>query len=487
MRLSSQIAVVLGGRGFNSLINLLFVPYLARALPLADYGSYGQVIMATDFVKGMFAIGLAKIITVHLAKYKSNSGQVLGSNLFLGLCSGIIAVVVLYLSTDLIANKFENPDLTGYLRIYIWSILFSILLDSIQTSLVFFGKIKQSVSVLVVGNLFKIAFLVLAIQVFHSMNLIFVGLLLAAILQFLLAAFYLPRHKLKVNFEWVKEQFRDGLPLGFSTIAIILATTVDSFMISVFKGTESYAIYRNGIIKIPFLDSIYHSVSLVVMPALATMYFDKQKKQIVALKRRIISQSAALMYPPLIFILVFHQPLIVTYLSEKYAESAFIFFLFNIIMFWQINFYQDLSLIAQKTKYIFGTFFLGFLINVVLNYLLIPQFGLIGAVSSTLVVSVVVSTLLFTKTMQLLECKFTDLVDLKKLFKTFIIPSGIMALVYGIYNFVPNLIFLLFIGGIGVLVSYFIYLKNDLFEKEIIIHLLNKIPFLGSRLLRFIK
>lgn len=487
MRLASQISIVLAGRGINTLVNLLFVPYLARALPLADYGTYGQTFLVVDFFKVIFAVGLAQIITVHLAKYKNKSGEVLGSNLFLGFLSGLLATALLYISADWIAVWFKNDMLAPYLRIYVWSIVFSILFESINSTLIFFGKVKQSVQVLVIGNLFKITFLVVAIQVYQSMTLVFIGLFLATILQALMGAFYLPRQKLKVAFTWLKEQLNDGLPMGLSAMATILAVTIDSFMVSALMGTESYAIYRNGIIQIPFLDAVYHSVAIVVMPTLAGMFFNRQKKEIVALKKRIIVQSAALIYPPLIFILVFHYPLIVTYLSEKYVDSALIFFWFNIIFFWRINYYQDLPLIAQKTIYIFASFFIGFLVNVSLNYLLIPKIGLLGAVASTVFTSVVVSGLLFAKTIQLLESSFSELVEWKKLLKILIIPSLLMIVPWGIYQVIPNLILLILVGGLTILASYFAYLKLNFLEKEIASRFFNKIPVLGKRLVSFIE
>lgn len=487
MRLAPQIALVMAGRGLNSLISLLFVPYLARALPLTDYGTYGQVLMVTDFFKALFALGLAQIITVHLAKYPKEEGKVLGSNLFLGLLSGCVAIALLFVSANWIGQWFDNEALAPYLQLYVWSIVLAIVFESINATLIFFGKIKESVLIIVLGNFLKIVLLVVAIQVYGSMSLIFWGLMAAILFQVLLGALFLPNKQLSLVKEWVQEQFQDGFPLGLSSVANVVALTVDSFMVSIFLGTSAYAVYRNGVIQIPFLDTIYHSVALVVMPALTTLFFNKKKKEIISLKKRIIVQSAGLMYPPLIFILVFHYPLIVTYLSEKYVESALIFFMFNLGLFWRINYYQDLPLIAQKTGYILKVFLLGLVVNIGLNYLLIPQLGLLGAVSSTLVVSMLVCILLFRKTIELLDTRFSDLVEWRKLIKIALIPSCIMLVVYGIYLLIPNLILLLVMGGCSVLFSYFLFLKLNLLEKEIAQHFFNKIPVLGKWLIRLIE
>ncbi len=484
MALAPKIAIVLAGRGLNTLVSLLFVPYLSRALLIDDYGTYGQTLFVTDFFKFIFSLGLAQIITVHFAKFRERPGQVLGSNLALGILSSLVAIALLSVFATPIAVWFENDALSPYLQLYMWSILLAVIFESINATLIYFDKIPQSVFALVIGNLFKVLFLVIAVQVYQSMTLIFCGLMAASLIQLLIAVLFLPKLKWSFSLDWLKAQFKDGLPVGLSGGASVLAATADSFMVSIMMGTSAYAVYRNGIIAVPFLDAIYYSVAMVIMPMLSKLYFDQNKKQIVQLKRRIITQSAALIYPPLIFILVFHYPLIVTYLSEKYVESAQIFFLFNLILFLRINYYQDLPLMAQKTGYILSTFLIGIILNIGLNYLLIPIYGLVGAVSATLLSTLLIMVLLFRKTITLLDTSFTALVDWKGILVVFLIPTVIMSTLWALYQFVPNLLLAIVAGGCGVLLSYFIYLRTGILEQHILLQLTSKLPFIGGFLKR---
>lgn len=487
MRFASQIALVLMGRGINTLVGLLFLPYLARAMDKSIYGTYGQTLMVTDLFKVIFALGLAKIITIHLAKYPDKHSNILGSNLILGLCGGLLAVATLWFTAPFIAAWFENPILTPYLQLYLWGVLLTIVFETINTTLIYFGKIRQSVFVLVSGNLIRVFLVVLAVQLYDSLYLVFCGMLAASILQIFMGYYFLPIKKWTATLSDIKEQIKDGIPLGLSATAAVLANIVDGFMVSIFLGTTAYATYRNGVFPLPFLSSVYQSIALVMMPALAALFFKKEFKQIISLKRRIITQAAALTYPVVIFLLVFHKPIIVTYLSEKYAASAIIFFIYNIALFWRINYYQDVALIAQKTKFIFLSFLLSFGVNVGLNCLLIPQMGIMGAALSTLVMSVIISSLLFSKTISLLDSSFSELVDWKKILKIAFIPLLFMPFLWMIHSYYPNIILLAILGGISILMCYFWYLKKDLLEQKVAFHFLKKIPIVGERLIVFFK
>lgn len=485
MSYTPKIATVLLGRGVNTIINLLFVPYLSRALPMTDYGTYGQTLLVVDFFKMLFALGLANVLIIHLAKYEDQHGKVLGSNLALGLLGGLLAIGLLYICADAIALNFENPQLTTYLRLYIWSVPFAILFDSLNTGLVYYDKIKQSVWILVIGNLLKVLLLVWAVQVMQSLTWVMAALLIATLVQVVLAWLAMPKKKigkLGIHIERFKEQFKDGLPLGLSSMASILLNTVDGFMVSAMSSIEDYAIFRNGAIQIPFLDMLSYSIATILMPALAKLFQQNDKKQIIHLKKRIITQSAAILYPPVVFILFFYYPLIVAYLSPKYVDSAIVFLIFNLVMFLRINFYQDIPLVAQKNYFIFTTFIIGFLVNICLNWFLIPIYGNIGAAVSTLLSTTLTAALLFTKGLQILDSRFTEMVDLKKLFQILLISVTPAFLFWAIYQQFQSLPLIFVFGAIQVGICYFLMLKWQLLETNIALNLTKKFPFIGQKL-----
>ena len=58
-----KIGILTFGQGINIFINILFMPYMARALSYELYGTYGQVLFIVSFLAGLLNFGLPQIIT----------------------------------------------------------------------------------------------------------------------------------------------------------------------------------------------------------------------------------------------------------------------------------------------------------------------------------------------------------------------------------------------------------------------------------------
>ncbi len=474
------------GRGVNSIVSLLFIPYLSRALPKAEYGTYGQTLLATDFFKFLFAIGLAKIILVYFANHEKEQSSIFGSNILAAIIFGTMASIGFILMAPLIADFLSNPELTKYIRIFGFSILISIVFDSLNATLIYFDRIKESVITLITGNMVKIGLLIIAIQVYGSMDLVFYGLLVAISLQAVMAAFYIPKEiRTKISFksEHFRDQIKEGIPLGLGSLIAILMITIDGVMVSKLLSVEDYAVYRNGSIQIPFLASIYTSISTIILPILARLYAQKEKKQIAVLKKRVISNTAAILYPPLLFVLFFHQPLIETYLSSKYAESAIVFCVYNLIIFFQIHHFQEIPIIARETRTIFISFLIGFFVNFGLNLWLIPIIGVLGGAIGTVAAVSVVAAILTGKTLSILDIRFQDFFDVKKILMVLFSTIFAMGLFYLIYPLNWGIVPMLILGGMIVLLCYSFFIKSNILEKHIVEQLLTKIPIFGKRLI----
>ena len=62
MSIIKKIGILSLGQGINILVNISFLPYMARVLNYSDYGSYGQAILIVSFVGAVMTAGLPKIL-----------------------------------------------------------------------------------------------------------------------------------------------------------------------------------------------------------------------------------------------------------------------------------------------------------------------------------------------------------------------------------------------------------------------------------------
>ena len=59
----------------------------------------------------------------------------------------------------------------------------------------------------------------------------------------------------------IKEQFSYALPLGLSSIVLLLFTHTDKYIITHYRGSSAFAIYSVGAFQVPFVNIIRGSVT----------------------------------------------------------------------------------------------------------------------------------------------------------------------------------------------------------------------------------
>ena len=250
---------------------------------------------------------------------------------------------------------------------------------------------------------------------------------------------------------------------------------VDGLMVSRYLGVEPYAIYRNGAFEVPLISSISNSINAVILPEISKFYNSKFYEKIVKLKREVVKNSVALIYPILIFLLFNAQDFIVIYLGEAYRDSAIIFAIFNLTLFVRIYDYQDILMAARKTKMILQHNLLVFALNIILNIVLIQEFGIIGAAAATVICLFLISALLLHRNMKAIKVKMFELFDLKRILQVCLLSLSTVVIIYFLLMKVNDGILRL---GLSMLfyfpIVYFLLYRFKFVSKEVVDGLLKR-------------
>jgi O-antigen/teichoic acid export membrane protein len=438
----------------------------------------------------MFACGLAKIIYTFYSDEKHNKLKVFNSNIFTSILLGVLACLMFYPFIDVISNFFANPSLSKYLRIYLFSIPFSIFYLSLDSTLIFFEKIKVSAKILVYSNILKIGLIFFSLQFFNSLTLVFFSLLFIPVFQCFIALINI-KPILKISYKFcdfnlIKKQLIFGFPLGVTAIIGVVYKSTDSIMISNLLSVSDYAIYRNGAFEIPFLATLYSSIGAIVLPSISKLFHKKKFHDILVLKRRIISNTFAIIFPMVLFISYFSKDLITTYLSAKYVESAAIFTIFSLLLLVRINDYEDILIVAKKGRFILYIYLVAFFINLLMNYILIMKIGALGAAISTVLTMFFISIFSINISSKIIGYSFKDFFNFSKIFKSAIIfiTSFICFLLIDKYLFTDISIIIKFCVYLNL--TLFLTIRFRLIEINIIKSVLTSIPFFGIYLLRIL-
>jgi len=474
MSIIKKIGILSLGQGINILVNILFLPYMARVLDYSDYGSYGQVILIVSFVGAVLTFGLPKILYVYLYERDRNEKSVLTSNLLAAFILGGIGTLFLLCTSSYFSTWLDNVALESLIVIYAVSLLFSIPYQSINSYFIFTNRVKTSVALIVFTNLIKVVLVVMAIQFYSSVYLALAGILASQLLQFLLGV-YLIRKSIdfKLNRSLIFDQVKKGFPLGLTGLLGTAILYTDGLMVSRFNGVESYAIYRNGAIEVPFIASIYGAISTIVLPEITKLYSKRDFKEIINLKKKVIMNTMMLTYPILIFLIFNSSDLIVAYLGSKYEASSIIFLVFNFTLLVRINDYGDILIAANKGRTMLYFYLIALSVNIILNYFLIQWIGGVGAAISTVFSVFLLAFLQLNKSLSIIKSKITELIIFKN-FALLTLSSLILAFSINFvvsYFFESQLKLIVFFLTFFPIIYIFLF-KKGLFSREIIYRLL---------------
>lgn len=482
----SKFLALFLGQGFNTVINFLFLPYLARAMSMVEYGTYGQSLLVVDTLQLLFAAGLGKVLFAFYAEQKNRPEDIILNNVLASFFLGSIAFIFIFLSAEYVGELFKNEQLPFLIKVYAISIPFQIIGQSFNTSLIYFDKVRASVKISVSTNLLKVILLVIAIQFFHSLVLVFYALVLVAVLQLLMA--YLARPKEirgvgQLKIALAKKQIQVGIPLGIASILGVAFKQTDSFMISSILSIEEYAIYRNGAFELPFIGGLYSSIGLIILPDVAKLFHSNDIDSIVELKRKVVTHTAALIIPIVGFILFFSEPLIITYMSEKYAASSSIFMTYSLILLIRVNGYQDVYVAANKNIEIVRVILIAFILNIPLNYFFLKNYGSIGAALATVISMLVFASLMLYRNGKFLKRRMLIYFNFSILIKQMALTIGIAYLFRLLWSSfeLPSNFIILFLGFYMVICLH-LYFKMKLVDIKVLSQVLKNTPIWGNKM-----
>lgn len=463
MSIVKKIGFLTLGQGINVFVNLLFLPYMSRALTYEEYGSYGQVLLIVSALATLVSVGLPQIINVYLADNNRSHSESLTNNISASIFSSFLGFLLLYFLSDFFGTFFNNPKLPSLIRLYSFSVLFSVPFASINSYLIFTGQVKKSVYLSVFPNILKIVLVVVSIQWFNSLEYALFGIILATFIQFSFSLFQIRKVVLfKLNRSKMYQQLIDGLPLGMTGIIGMIILYTDSIMVSNMIGVKEYAIYRNGAIEVPFISTIYGAISAIILPEVAKLWNANKIDEIFVLKKKVVMNMIYLLYPILIYLIFNSRELISLYFGEMYIESALIFSVFNLTLLFRISDYGDILIAAKKGRAILYFYLIVFVVNLISNYLLIKFFGALGASISTVLSLSLLVVLQLQKSLKISSKKLTDFVNLRRLFIVLSSCVGIASLLALFTSYIENSITELIIFTVlyfAIVLMLFIYLK----------------------------
>lgn len=379
-----------GGEKVVQLFLTIFVSAaVARYLGPEQFGLMNYALAFVSLFAVFNKLGLDSIVVRNIINNPEKKTDYLGSTILLRFLGSLFLLLI-----SVAGVIFLRPD-EPILHIFVFLIALAQFFKSFETiDLWFQSQVKSKYTVqsrfiaFFTISVLKIIFILTQQPLIAFVLMFLFDSLIASVL---LVAFYQKKgpvsiFKWKVKIETMKELLKDSWPLILSGIAVALYMRIDQVMIGNMLGDEELGVYSVAV-KLSeawlFLPMV---IAASVFPAILKAK-KKSKELYLARIQKLYDFFTWFTIPVAVFVLFLSPYIIKILFGEEYllASSALIILIFS-GTFSFLGVASSKYLVAENlTRISFYRTLVGVVVNVILNLILIPHYGIIGSAIATLV------------------------------------------------------------------------------------------------------
>ena len=370
-------------------LNFLLLIFLTRYLGVVQFGMLSYALNFLPMLPPLVALGTDKLTLQALIHHPKARNSIVGTALFIRSFMGILLIPVVFF----MAGQLQPQDaLMRWLVIIATS---GVAFESSNVLAFWFqakGRFDQVALARILG--FSIALIWRFILIINKASLIvFVWSYLGERLLVLLSLLFF--FKLsggrplawKLDLKLAGDLIRKGSAIMFTQIVIMLYLYLDVILLQHFSGTRAVGIYSLANKLCEPLRFLGLAVVLAFSPALIHTY-KKIKEDYWRKLGELSAVLCAAAYLLIIGSLFLSRPLIMFIFGQEYAESALILnYLVLLVFFVYFGDLKETTLILEKQQFFYFLCMTGtLLLSLVLNFQLIPVYGVLGMVWTKLMV-----------------------------------------------------------------------------------------------------
>ena len=386
-RYFSNTSWIVAERSIRITLNLFVGVYVARYLGPGRFGLLSYAVSFVGLFSGMATLGLDEIVVRNLVRRPQDREKLLGTAFVLRL----VGAILLFLFVLAAAQMTSSDRLTEILLLVIAG---GMIFQSFYVIDFFFksqvqAKFTSSAQVfsLFVVSVAKVTLMVLgASLVYFAWVLVFENAIMAASLVFIYRERGLPILRWKFCASTSIDLIRDAWPLMFSGMAIMVYMRIDQVMIKNMVDSTAVGNYAAAI----YFSEVWYFVPMAVSASLFPAIINGRE-----ISKKLYYERLQRLYDFMVWVAIsiallttlLGDRLIHFVLGNQFEQTASVL---KIHIWAGVFVFLGVSsgkwfLAENLTRSLFYRTLSGAIINVLLNFLLIPRYGIFGAAYATCV------------------------------------------------------------------------------------------------------
>ena len=395
--LAAGSSVALAGRVTGRMLYAVMQVILARLLGAETFGIYGIGWTVLLIIGTIAPMGLPNGVIRFGSRYWKKNNAAL-KNMFvqslgLTLSSSLLIGSVLFLCAPWLAQQvFQKPDLTAVLR---WFALAVPLVAGLRVAAAV-TRISQRMKFSVYAeDLSQPAANLILVLFFYLLGWRLLGAVAAAVFSFgislclalhyirnLFPEVFVKREKIYAS---ARELFTFSLPTAFIGLFAVLMIRVDRLCIGVFSPAREVGIYHAASQLAVLFFIVLAALSGIFSPMIADLYHKGEMKRLEELFRVSTKWGIYLTMPVFLMICFAPHEMMTVIFGHEYVNGAWPLFILAIGMLINVGAgaVSPLLIMTGHQKRWLVIYSLMLTVNIILNWLLIPRLGMIGAALAT--------------------------------------------------------------------------------------------------------
>lgn len=391
--LVSNTAWFVCGQGFRVVATFVVGFWVIRYLGPARFGEFSSIRAVLAILSVFASMGLTQLLPIRLASHKEPATKTLATAGLLRMAGGLIAAMI----SIPVLSYIQGYDSAHweillvaaiYLVLHPLELLDTWFVSQSQSRFMTFSKMGQ---LAVTSGMQVVAvisgFGLLAFVAIDVARVVIYG----AFLLFFMKKYLRPEGRLEPDVRMARDLFRSTRPLWFAAAATIISVKVDQTMIRLLLDREATGLYAAAARLSEFWFFLPVAVVTTTIPTLTRQY----KNDRTAYNRSVLRVSSVLTSFSIAVafcVTMFSDPVVAIIFGQDYIASTSVL----VIHVWSLPFLSlvylshNIRIIQGQQASLLPRTIAGAATNIVLNYLLIPLYGIKAAAITTLISYVVV-------------------------------------------------------------------------------------------------
>jgi O-antigen/teichoic acid export membrane protein len=391
-RIARNAGVIMVARGIYIVVRLLTIKLFATYLGKEGFGVYSYVVALGEIFAVLSDFGLIRVGVREISRDRERAAEQFSNILAL---KGVLALVTVAVVLGLGLGTGMEPSVRSAVLIYTLAVILNYYANAFSVFYRAFERMEFEAALIIVERVLYLVFAILAVVWGLGLYGIFVGNLLSSVVKLAIAPVITHLKLVKLKFRLTAASFmhyfRESLPIGISMFLASVYLRVDVIILEHLRSSAEAGAF-SGAYRIV-------DATMVLPTILLSALFPVLSRRAVAATSEFhgfLSKSFRVLLlmalPIAVLLFAWSEPLVGWILDKSFVESVYSLRLLAIVLvlsYPSFLFNQVMTAVGRQTIYTIGLAF-SLAMNIVVDLLLVPSLGYLGACLSTIIAEVFV-------------------------------------------------------------------------------------------------